>query len=136
MNKNDQKIMKLKEQIEEKKNKLEKLKRFLPVTNCSLDLEGDRYNLNVLNKKDLTITLIRLNIYLMAAEDLGLVEECILSGYNVVDWINDIKAKIDILSRKDEERNLKLMEIKLDKLLSSDAKVGLELDEIATLLGE
>jgi hypothetical protein len=131
---NDQRILELKKQIEIKKEKLKQSERFSPITNLSIEFEGDRYNLNVLQKQELINLLIRLNIYLISAKDLGIETEYIISGYKLEDWITDIKAKMDILSRKDEERNLKALEDKLTKLLSEDKKVELELNEIADLL--
>jgi hypothetical protein len=132
---NDQRILQLKEQIEKKKEQLGKSTRFTPLTNCSLELEGERYNINVLSKKQLVSLMIRLNMYKISASDLGIMMTDVeFSGYDVFDWIKDIKAKIEILSRKDEERNLKAMEDKLVKLLSDGKKVELELDEIASLL--
>lgn len=132
---NDQRILQLKEQIEKKKEQLGKSTRFTPLTNCSLELEGERYNINVLSKEQLISLMIRLNMYKLSASDLGLIMSDVeFSGYDVLDWISDIKAKIEILSRKDEERNLKAMEDKLVKLLSDGKKVELELDEIASLL--
>jgi hypothetical protein len=131
--KNDQRILQLKEQIEKKKEQLGKSLRFSPLTNCSLELEGERYNINVLQKEQLTILLLRLNMYRISAIDLG-VNSVKISGYLLSEWISDIKAKIEILSRKDEERNLKAMEDKLVKLLSDGKKVELELNEIESLL--
>lgn len=130
---NDQRILQLKKQIEEKKEQLGKSLRFSPLTNCSLELEGDRYNINVLSKEQLTILMIKLNMYRLSAIDLS-VNSIEFSGYDVLDWITDIKTKIEILSRKDEERNLKAMEDKLVKLLSDGKKVELELNEIESLL--
>jgi hypothetical protein len=131
---NDQRILELKKQIEIKKEKLKQSERFSPITNLSIEFEGDRCNLNVLQKPDLITLLIRLNIYLISAKDLGIETEYILSGYKLEEWITDIKAKMDILSRKDEERNLKALEDKLSKMLSDDKKIELELNEIADFL--
>lgn len=132
---NDLRILELKKQIEKKKEQLGKSLRFTPLTNCSLELEGERYNLNVLSKELLISLMIRLNMYKISASDLGLMmSDIVFSNYCVLDWILDIKAKIDVLSRKDEERNLKAMEDKLVKLLSDGKKVELELNEIESLL--
>ncbi len=131
--KNDQRILELKKLIETKKEQLGKSLRFTPLTNCSLELEGERYNINVLSKEQLTMLMIRLNMYRLSAKDLS-IASIEFSGYDVLDWITDIKAKIEILSRKDEERNLKAMEDKLVKLLSDGKKVELELNEIESLL--
>lgn len=132
---NDQRILQLKKQIEEKKEQVGKSTRFTPLTNCSLELEGERYNINVLSREQLISLMIRLNMYKISASDLGIIMADVeFSGYDVLNWIADIKAKIEILSRKDEERNLKAMEEKLVKLLSDGKKVELELDEIASFL--
>jgi hypothetical protein len=132
---NDNRILELKKQIEVKKDKLGKSSRFTPITNCSLELEGVRYNINVLNdRNDLTMLMTRLNIYLISATQLGVADEINFSGYHVGEWITDIKSKIAILAKKQEEKALKLMEDKLLKLLSDGKKTELEIDEISSML--
>jgi hypothetical protein len=133
-NLNDKKIMELKKQIAEKKVKLEGINRFVPITNCSIELDGQRYNLQVLQKDQIVELMVRVNLYLMSAKDLELLEIYTISGYKPEDWIIDLKARLDILSKKDEERKLKAMEEKLDRLLSDEKKTELELDEIESLL--
>jgi hypothetical protein len=131
---NDQRIIELKKQIDEKKLKIVKSKRFIPITNCILTLKEKATNLNVLNKSELIEHLIILNSYRKSAEELNLLENFEYNGYHVNDWIDDIKNKLDVLNRKEEESKLKLMESKLDKLLSDDKKTELELDSIESLL--
>jgi hypothetical protein len=133
-NVNDKKIMELKKQIAEKKTKLEGINRFVPITNCSVEIDGQRYNIQVLQKEQLIHLMVRVNLYRMSAKDLELTEEFNISGYKPEDWITDLKARLDILSKKDEERKLKAMEEKLDRLLSDEKKTELELDEIESLL--
>jgi len=134
-NKNDERILKLREQIQAKKDKIGKIGRFTAVTNCSIELDGARFNLNVLDKDSLTKLLVKLNSYLISARELE-VTEIQYSGYTLEDWITDVKAKLNILSKKDEERALSLMEAKLEKMLSDEKQVELELDAIADLLKE
>ncbi|MFB0830237.1 hypothetical protein [Brevibacillus laterosporus] len=43
-----------------------------------------------------------------------------------MDWIKDLKSKLDIVRRKEEEHKLKVMETKLHQLLSNEKKVELE----------
>jgi len=129
---NDKKIMELKKQIEEKKNKVSKSQRFTPITNCSIEVDGIRYNIQVLTKEQLITLMVKLNAYAMSAKDLEV--EYIVSGFEVSDWIQDIKSKLDYVSRKEEENKLRIMEAKLDQLLSNEKKVELELDEIASFL--
>lgn len=78
--------------------------------------------------------LVKLNTLAISAKDLDMLNEFKISGFNLQDWIEDIKSRIDILSRKEEERSLKVMEDKLHKLLSENKKVELELDEIESIL--
>lgn len=132
--KNDDRILLLKKQIEEKKKALADRKvRFTPETNCILNFEDDTYNLNVCADNVLTALMLRMNMYVMSARDLGIsVPE--IGGYTVDLWIKDIQSKLAISDMRREENELKRMESKLDKLLSEDKKTELEIDEIAALL--
>lgn len=134
MSKNDDRILELKKQIEAKKKTIaEKKIRFTPETNCVLYIDGVIFNLNVCSDSDLLLLLVQLHSYQMAALDLG-IDHLEISGYSVTAWVDDIKSKLDVLTAKKEEADLKQMESKLDKLLSEDKKTELELDEIAALL--
>lgn len=133
-NKNDERILELKKQIEAKKEKLGKISRFTAVTNCSIELDGVRHNLNVLEKDKLLFLLVKLNGYLLSAKQLKLDTEVVISGYKLDEWMTDVSAKLDILSKRDEERVLAVMEAKLSKMLSDEKQVELELNEIASLL--
>lgn len=130
--KNDEKILELKKQIEKKKELLKKSKRFSPVTNCIIELDGQKQNIQAMNVNDLIFLTTKLNSYYVSAMDLEL--ELKLSGYDVKEWIDDILAKIATLNVKNEEKQLKAMEDKLTKLLSNDKKVELEINEIESLL--
>lgn len=134
MSKNDDRIIDLKKQIEAKKEKLvEATTRFVPETNCVLELDGVNYNLNVCTYEVLTLLMIKLNTYIMSANDLGI--PCpIISGYSVELWVSDIHDKLRTIEVKREQENLKKLETKLDKLLSDDKKTELELNEISALL--
>ena len=132
MSKNDERVLQLKKIIDEKKSELKVTKRFTPLTNCVLSLDNQNYNLNVLQLDDLKLLLVKLNMHLMSANDLDIKLE--LSGYNVEDWMADVKSKIEIFEYKKKEIELKTLEAKLDKMLSDEKKTELELDEIAALL--
>lgn len=134
-NTNDVRILEMKKKIEEKKEKLGKITRFAPLTNCSLELDGARYNINVSSKEQLIFLMVKLNTYLMSAKVLGVAEQLVISGYSPVEWIEDIRSKADNLSKADEVKSLKAMEDKLLKLLSDGKKTELEIDEIESMLG-
>jgi hypothetical protein len=133
-NANDQRILTLKKQIVEKKEKIGKDTRFAPITNCSIEVDGVRHNIQALTKDQLVALMVKLNAYFMSAKALNVQDEYFISGYHVSEWIADIQSRIDILSRKNEENQLKAMEDKLSKLLSERKKVELEIDEIESML--
>lgn len=131
---NDSKILTLKQQILEKRNKLDNMKKFTPTTNCSIEVDGTRHNINVLGKEQLLSLMVKLNSYRISAKDLNALDEYTISGYKVEEWISDIKSKLEILSRKEEERKLKVMEDRLIQLLSNEKKIELEIEEIENML--
>ncbi len=134
MSKNDDRILELKKQIEVKKQSLtEKKARFIPETNCVLDMDGEKYNLNVLDANSLMTLLLKINLYNLSADSLK-VSHPTISGYTTDLWIGDIRSKMAVLDLKKEDLELKKMESKLDKLLSEDKKTELEIDDIAALL--
>ena len=132
--KNDERIMQLKQQIETKRNELaSKTSRFTPVTNCLLVIDKGTYNLHVESSE---LLLIKVNMIAMSAKDLGLdISKVIISGYSLADWINDIQNYLKVQSYKDEKRKLEKLEKQLDALLSDDKRTELEIDSIAVLLG-
>jgi hypothetical protein len=133
MSKNDDRVLQLKKIIDEKKENLKSCKKtFLPITNCILDLDGQKYNLNVLQFDELQLLLVKLNIYLTSAVNLNI--SLMISGYSINDWIEDINNKLDVLEFRRKENELKVLENKLNKMLSDEKKTELELDEIAALL--
>lgn len=131
---NDKKILMLRAKIQEKRDALDKIK-FSPITSCSIALEDCeyRYNLHTLGKDTLEFLLVRLNSYRMSMDDLGIKKLCI-SGFNICDWISDIKMKLAIVAQKFEESELKSFEDKLNCLLSEDKKTELELSSIEKML--
>ena len=135
--KNDERILTLKKQIEEKKNELGKQPRFSPVTTCLLNYNGSRINLHTLMRVgDINPILVWLNTYVMSAKDLDIsCEDIVFDGFCVTDWIDDLlskKAVVEYAAKKDQ---LTALEKKLDKLLSDDKKTELEIDAIEGLIG-
>lgn len=132
--KNDERIMQLKQQIEVKRKELaNQTGRFTPVTNCLLVIDKVTYNLHVESSE---LLLIKVNMMAMSAKDLGMdISNVIISGYSLADWIDDIKNYLKVQSYKDEKKKLEKLEKQLDALLSDDKRTELEIDSIAALLG-
>lgn len=130
MSKNDDMILALKKQIEDKKSQLNKAKKFLPITNCSININNVQININTLQREGLIGLLIQLHSLQSSAIELELLDEYNISGYNISEWIEDLKNKLEVLSVKQEEAKLKQMESRLNQLLSNEKKTELELEEI------
>lgn len=131
--KNDERIMQLKQQIEKKRNELaERNSRFVPITNCLLFLDKVTYNLHAESSEML---LVKLNMIAMSARDLGIdTSKFIISGYSLNDWIEDVKNNLEVQKYKKEKSDLNALEKKLTALLSEDKQTELEIDRLATLL--
>ena len=134
MSKNDDRIMLLKKQIDEKKVALMAAKSNEPYkTTCVIDLDGNKINIHVLKSDELAMLLVKLNVYRMSAENLGM-QLFAISGYDVNMWMDDVKKRIAMLKFKETEKELRAAEDKLNALLSEDKKTELEIDNIEALL--
>lgn len=139
---NDKEILKVKEIIAEKKKKIEKMSTtFAAKTNCVLELKGRKpCNFHVAKKSELLeivreLLLIQKGNELVKNAEFNFEEEdFFIGGFPVEDWLDDIKAKIDTLSIRDEKTKLDELEKRLHDLLSDDKKVELELDEIKKMV--
>jgi hypothetical protein len=136
--KNDERILMLKKQIEEKKQELGKQPRFSPVTTCLLNYNGSRINLHTLTSVgDINPILVWLNTYVLSAKDLDInCEDIVFDGFCVTDWIDDLISKKAVVEYSKKKEQLTALEKKLDKLLSDDKKTELEIDAIANLIGD
>lgn len=134
MNKNDERIMELKSQIEKKRRELaNQTDRFTPITNCLLVLDKITYNLNVESSEFL---LIKLNTMAMSAKDLGMdITKVEISGFSLDEWITDVKNCLSVRKYKEEKNKLNKLEKQFDALLSTDKQTELEIDRLASMLG-
>ena len=135
-NPNDQKILALKDQIAVKKAALAKIAKFSPVTNCILELDGVRYNINVISGEQLFMLRLKLNMFKTSAFELGILDDQTICGFKIEDWVADVDSRSQHLTRKTKEAALKSMETKLDNLLSGDVRTELELNAIDALLND
>lgn len=132
--KNDDRIMQLKEQIEKKRKELaaSNTSRFVPITNCLLVIDKTTYNLHVDSSE---LLLIKLNSMRLSANDLGIdTSKIIISGYSLDDWISDVKNNLSIQNYRAEKRKLDSLEKQLTALLSDDKQTELQIDQLAALL--
>lgn len=117
---NDEMILKLKEQIANRKAEFDKLpKNFVAETSCIyIDEAGEKNNLRVMTADQLIPLMVKLNMYEMSANDLGIDIHCFtVSGFTVDKWLHDIQGRLDEIKRRDAEKELKADEKLLDSLL-------------------
>lgn len=130
--KNDERIMQLKQRIEQKRNDLAKHNsRFVPITNCLLVLDKVTYNLHVDSSE---LLLIKLNMMAMSARDLDIdTSTFMISGYSLDNWIVDVKSNLEAQKNIKEKNNLNSLEKQLTALLSEDKQTELEIDRLTEL---
>ena len=135
MNKNDKKIIDLKKKIEGQKKELGKKEQFKPITHCMLQRDNKKENLNTLSLMYLRFLAINLSQDIKSAKELSFdLNDLILNGFSIEDWLSDVLSKIRIFEYEDKLKSLNILEKKLDKMLSSEKQTELEIDEIAKLL--
>jgi len=130
----DIKILKIKEDIISKEKELKNKGKISLITSCTIELYGKTYNLNTLNKNDLSILLINLSLINKERINLNL-EEIEINGYCISDWIKDIKSKIENINNINKKNELNKAKKELDNLLSVDAKRKENLDNIIKSIG-
>lgn len=132
-NKNDDRIMGLKQRIAAKTAELDgKPNKFVPITNCVLTLDRTTYNIRA---ESSVLLLAQLNAWRLSAIDLGIAPETIIiSGFSLTDWITDVKSCLDVMTTKAEKRRLDAMTKQLDALLSDDKQTELKIDDIEAML--
>ena len=92
---NDEMILKLKEQIANRKAEFDKLpKNFVAETSCIyIDEAGEKYNLRVMTADQLIPLRVKLHMYEMSANDLNIdIHSFTVSGFTVDKWIHDIQG--------------------------------------------
>lgn len=131
-NKNDEKIRLLQKAIAEKKEALDGNVRFVPVTNCLLRLPwmASAANINVLGKMELVYYASQLKVLQSTAEEICPGEEFKLDIWSIETWLTDIKNRLLVLNRKNEESRLEALNRQLASLLSNEAKIDDELKKI------
>ena len=105
---NDERILKLQEQIEKAEEEALKLKKVSYITNCIIIIDSEKYNLHVLDEDALVMLLIKINGYKLSAQDLKLDLDNIKFGnYKLSEWMEDIQTRIKV-----EKNNKHLKELK------------------------
>lgn len=132
----DKEIQELTKKIEEKKQALDRVKRYSYDTHMALNINATNYNLHTIDDVSLLISLIA-NLELNEKTFKDTIKKHNLpdisykhQSYDVVDWVGDILARIKKINSIKEARELTQMQAVLNELLSQDFKTELRLEEI------
>lgn len=141
MKNNDERILKLLEQIKLKEEKIEKYKKFEPKTNCMLILDKETLNINTLDKYSLKLLACKIaslhngESYLFQSGLFDLETELTtINGFELKVWLIDISNKLKSIEIKEEKLKLNQMKSKLENMVSDDKKVEMELDLFENML--
>ena len=140
--KNDNLVVELLKKVEEKKAQIKKIKNPDFKTNLSLPIDGTntRVNLNVANLELLFRILVDLETRVEMSESVSkkydVVFENAWHGYTLEDWRDDVVLKIRQKQAQRQVDELKVVETKLNGLMSEDKRTNLELEKLSTLLSE
>src|SRR5579859_7151348 len=107
VNSNDDKIMALRKQIADKKAALKASETFNPKTNCAPRFNGETLNLRVLDREKLIELMVSINAWRLSAADLA-VTDFKYQGFPIQHWVDDCRARLAIVDRKEEEARLKV----------------------------
>lgn len=129
MNKNDDRILKLKKQLEDKRILLSR-EHYNPKTNCLFVWNKVTYNLHV---EDLEIMAIMVHSLWQSANELNF-EATKIAGYTLTEWLDDIYGLMRVQRAKKELKRLDEFEKTLNEKLSTDKKTEMELDSIESFL--
>lgn len=136
--KNDEKALKLLELLKTKKEKVAKLSKPQYLTNMTFfyPMEGKNVNMHVCNEENklfeyyafISGTIIdRTN----AKRDLLEDEEAEAMGYEgftLEEWRTDFKTKLGVINIRKEKASLKVMEEKINSMISEEKRTELELE--------
>lgn len=138
----DKKVLKLMENVKERRARVGSLQRPSWKTSCSLELPGwERLNIQVC--MDLGVlahaagTLRRMeDDFVIAAKELEIGIAPKWQNYPIEDWITDIKLRCRVTQIKAEQKKLADMETKLKGLVSEEQRREMALADIEKELEE
>jgi hypothetical protein len=135
-NSKDELIDSLVQKTQAKKAEIEKLSKPTWLTNAAFKGENN-YNVNI-KVVDNVKQLVEILAYIIGKENdfnaanliLNTNEKFDFLGFPVESWVNDIKARIDMINISVKKKELNLIEQQLDSLVSKERKEELLLQQI------
>lgn len=124
---NDNRILKLKEILNKKKELVKEKPTSSFKTNCMFTMFGTTYNLHTMNS-------FELNMMLSWLKSINNPEMVIENNYKIKDYLTDIVDKLVLIDYNNTICEIKKLESKLDSLISQEKKTSLEIDKLEELI--
>lgn len=142
-NPRDIQIQKLFNVVQSKKDEILKAERPNWLTNCTFgyDDTSKRTNIQVTSDVGVLANILaflygKSDNFEKASKELGITAEFSWMGYTLDEWTEDLKTRVTKIQITKKKKELAIIEVKLDKLISPEMKAQMELDEITKeLLG-
>jgi len=136
---NDAKIKKFRKAVETKREALGSKPKVAYATNASLEINGERINLNTLSTKERCVEVARglLVIKQFTAEAnkaLGTYVSATIGGFAIDQWIDDVRLRVTLLTWESEKKKLNAMDKQLQELMSEGARTADAIADIAAQL--
>lgn len=142
---NDERAEKLISILNQKKAEIAKAEKPTYLTNLSFSVTetgaNDRININVITEPKQFIAILAILrekevAFQLAAEELGLVDVPFTwQGYSVEDWKTDLVTRLNKVQINKRKEELKILEAKVNTLISPEKRAQMELDALEREIG-
>lgn len=138
----DEQVLNLWNKVKTKQKEISKVERPSWLTTCSIsknpDNVNDRFNIQTVTDLNKLIDiygflLITEEKWEQANKELGLKVPFKWMNYSGDKWKKDIQSRISVLSLYNKKKELEVLQERLDKLITTEQRRELELEEISKL---
>ena len=141
--KTDEKTLALIKEVKDRKAEIAKIMKPNWITNCSFSLQSGAAPTNLHVESDVArliryagILITAETNYRAAAAALGVesVPDFMWDNSSVVDWLADIKSRINQVQIASKKKKLEALEARLNAVISPELRAEMELEAIEALL--
>jgi len=140
--KTDKAVLELLTKVREKKAAIKTAKeRPQWITNCSFKTPTGSINIQTVRDTDTLISicaslLVEYESSIKAANQLDLPYSEKKDGYNLTEWIADLKTRARMLKVEKEQKEISELDERINRLVSAEQRREMELEELKQLLGK
>lgn len=141
----DEQVLALFNKVQAKKRKLSNFSRVQWLTSCTIGYNpesvSDRINIQTVTDINKLVDvyaflILKKEYWERACSTLNVKKEFKWMGYSFPDWESDIKSRIELITMNAEKKELETLEERLNKLITTEQRRALELEELQKIIGE